>query len=73
MWVVVLTDFLDLLSALSGLSSFSFVTYKQLGIDCCPDKLCVLRYLQCSPQASCYLEQVAGGSCLEIALIYAQA
>ena len=23
----------------------------------------------CSPQASCYLEQVAGGSCLEIALI----
>ena len=33
MWVVVLTDFLDLLSALSGLSGFSFVTCKQLGID----------------------------------------
>ena len=39
MWVVVLTDFLDLLSALSG---FSFVTYKQLGIDRCFGRLRVL-------------------------------
>ena len=35
--------------------------------------LCVLGYLHCSPRASCYLEQVAGGSCLEIALVYGQA
>ena len=28
---------------------------------------------ECSPRASCYLEQGAGGSCLEIAPIYAQA
>ena len=41
-WVVVLTDFLDLSSALSGLSGLSFVTSKQLDIDRCFGRLRVL-------------------------------
>ena len=46
---------------------------KQLSVDRCLDRLCVLKCLQCSPRASCYLEQGAGGSWLEIILIHAQA
>ena len=49
------------------------VLHKQLGVDRCLDRLCDLKCLQCSPRASCYLEQGAGGSWLESFLIDVQA